>query len=264
MTAQEVAALGPGLASKMSKEQLAEAAVLYNAISTASTHNSVPLASVRTVFNNHLRGCIRMPAGGATAGGSQQTGFEMELITSEAASQIFDGWPNKESSMGDRKVSWELRSMEDLAVKLELEKTGWGVMQGKPMALAPGRTTHTGVILVGPPFTVCWTLRPDQTTSLSVRFPLIIWSEADAVILPPDDAQGVPFYVDPPGQPGLHRDLFMTWGRPKLFGIVGDVKGALLASTASNPVPLPHACACSARACLDPLSLDCVGCCGSL
>ena len=85
MTAQEVAALGPGLASKMSKEQLAEAVRLYNAISGAPTpQNSVPLATVSLVFNNHLRGCIRMPAGGATAGGSQQTGFEMELITSRS------------------------------------------------------------------------------------------------------------------------------------------------------------------------------------
>ena len=115
--------------------------------------------------------------------------------------------------MDNRKVSWELRSMEDLAVKLALEETGWGALQGKPMAIAPGRTTHTGVILVGPPFTVCWTMRADQTTSLSVRFPLIIWSEADAVILPPDDNQGLTFYTDPPSQPGLHRDMFKTWGR---------------------------------------------------
>ena len=50
-------------------------------------------------------------------------------------------------------------------------------------------------------------------TLLSVRFPIIIWSEEDAVILPPDDAQGNPFYQDPPGQPGLHRDLFKTWAR---------------------------------------------------
>ena len=42
-----------------------------------------------------------------------------------------------------------------------------------------------------------------------------------------------------------------------------DSTGALLASTASNPVPLPRACPCSTRACLDPLSLDSVGCCGS-
>jgi hypothetical protein len=96
---------------------------------------------------------------------------------------------------------------------LSLQDTGWGAMQGKPIAIAQGRLAHTGVILVGPPFTVCWTLRPDQTTSLTVRFPLIIWSETDAVILPPDDAQGTPFYVDPWSQPGLHRDLFKTWGR---------------------------------------------------
>ena len=57
-------------------------------------------------------------------------------------------------------------------------------------------------------------MRPDQTTSLSVRFPLILWSEEDAIILPPDDAEGTAFYIDPPNKPaGLHRDLFKTWGR---------------------------------------------------
>ena len=70
-----------------------------------------------------------------------------------------------------------------------------------------------GVILVGPPFMITWMLRPDDTTSLSVRFPIVLWSEEDAVILPPDDASGVPFYLDPVDSPGLHRDLFKTWGR---------------------------------------------------
>ena len=70
-----------------------------------------------------------------------------------------------------------------------------------------------GVILVGPPFTVTWAMRPDETTVLCARFPLILWSEEDAIILPPDDATGVPFYLDPPDRPGLHRDLFKTWAR---------------------------------------------------
>ena len=214
MTAEQVAALGPGLASKMSMEQLTEASILFNSITTATTEqNSISLTLVRTTFNNHLRTCIRMPAGGATSGGSQQTGFEMEMVTGPAASRMFAGWPNRESSSGGRKLSWELRSMETLAQLLSLQDTGWGAMQGKPIAIAQGRTAHAGVILVGPPFTVCWTLRPDQTTSLTVRFPLIIWSENDAVILPPDDAQGTPFYVDPSSQPGMHRDMFKTWGR---------------------------------------------------
>ena len=56
-------------------------------------------------------------------------------------------------------------------------------------------------------------MRPDRTTSLAVRFPLLIWSEEDNLILPPDDSRGVAFYVDPPNQPGLHRDHFKTWAR---------------------------------------------------
>ena len=216
MTAEEVAALGPALASRMSMEQLEAASVLFSSIAISTTnHNSIPIVDVRRVFMNHLQRCIRMPAGGATAGGSQQTGFEMELITADGASRMFEGWPNRESSSHGRSVSWELRSMEALSDKLALQDqpVGWGAMQGKPIPIAPGRTTHTGVILAGPPFTVCWTTRPDRTTLLSVRFPLVIWSEGDAVILPPDDAEGAPFYNDPPGQPGLHRDLFKTWGR---------------------------------------------------
>lgn len=105
--------------------------------------------------------------------------------------------------------------MEDMADKLAFQNppAGWGAMHGRPITIPPGRTHHAGVLLAGPPFTVCWTVRADETTLLTVRFPLIIWLEEDAVILPPDDAQGTPFYQDPPGQPGLHRDLFKTWAR---------------------------------------------------
>ena len=48
------------------------------------------------------------------------------------------------------------------------------------------------------------------------RCPITLWMEDDAMILPPDTVSG-PFYLDPPDQPGLHRDLFKTWGR-KLLG----------------------------------------------
>ena len=126
---------------------------------------------------------------------------------------MFETWPNRESSMNGHRLSWELRSMEDLADRLALEREGWGALQGKPMTIPVGKAHHAGVLLVGPPFTVCWMMRPDQTTSLSVRFPLILWSEEDAIILPPDDAEGTAFYIDPPNKPGLHRDLFKTWGR---------------------------------------------------
>ena len=216
MSAEKLAALGPGLASRMSMEQLREASLLFNSLSVATTEqNSVSVAMVHHVFMNHLLHCMRMPAGGATARGSQQTGFEMELISAETASRMFNSWPNPESLSQGRRLSWELRTMEDLAKLLALEQApaGWGAFMGKPMPIMPGKTTHQGVLLAGPPFTVCWRIRPDQTTTLSVRFPLVIWSEEDAAILPPDDADGVAFYADPPDQPGLHRDLLKTWGR---------------------------------------------------
>jgi hypothetical protein len=249
MTADEVAALGPGLASRMSMEQLEAASVLFNSLSISTTEqNSNPIADVHRVFMNHLQRCIRMPAGGATAGGSQQTGFEMELVTADAASAIFGSWPNHEASSHGRRVSWELRSMETLADKLALqdEPAGWGAMMGKPIPIAPGRITHTGIIMAGPPFTVCWASRPDRTTSLSVRFPTVIWSEDDAVILPPDDAHGVPFYVDPPAQPGLHRDLFKTWGRRVAAELL--MKGFPMSATALSNLPEEYHSDCDSDA----------------
>ena len=199
----------------MSAEQLREACYLHNLISSETTAvNMMPMSTVRTVFMNHLRTCLRIPLGGASAGGSQQTGYEMELVSTPGVSELMRGWPNHESSNGGRRQSWELRSMEELAGHLSLEDSpaGWGVWHGKPMALTQ-RFEHRGVLLAGPPFTVTFVERPDTTTSLAVRFPVVLWTEEDAIILPPDDAYGAPFYVDPPGQPGMHRDLFKTWAR---------------------------------------------------
>ena len=225
MSTDEIQALGPGLASRMSTEQLLAASLMFNSITTATTElNSTTIVGVRRVFANHLKSCMRMPAGGAGAGGAQQTGFELELITSDAASCMFRSWPNKEAHPDGKSMSWELRSIEDMAAKLALQDSpaGWGAMQGKPIAIPTGRTYHAGVLLAGPPFTVCWMMRADETTLLTVRFPLIVWSEEDAVILPPDDAQGNPFYTDPPHQPGLHRDRFKTWARRVAAALLMD------------------------------------------
>ena len=94
MTSEQVSALGPGLASLMSMMQLQECAELYAAITTASCQlNTVPLLEVRKAFNNHLKSCLRMPRGGAGMGGSQQTGFEMELISMSGARELMAGWP---------------------------------------------------------------------------------------------------------------------------------------------------------------------------
>ena len=216
ITRAEVDAMGPGLASLLNMEQLQEAARLYQSITTATSgQNSISLLLLRQTFMNHLRSCLRMPRGGAGAGGSQQSGFEMELVSMSGARELMASWPNHESSQGGRRQSWELRTMQELAEGLALQErpAAWGKLMGKPIPLMPGHENHKGVLLAGPPFTVSWVERLDGTTSLCVRFPIVVWTEQDAVILPPDSEDGNPFYVDPPNQPGLHRDMFKTWGR---------------------------------------------------
>ena len=94
MTAAEVAALGPGLASRMSMEQLEAAVLLFTTLGNTTTQNVVSIPDLRQAFVNHMRGCMRMPRGGALAGGSQQTGFEIPLVTAGGAASLFEGWPN--------------------------------------------------------------------------------------------------------------------------------------------------------------------------
>jgi hypothetical protein len=54
-------------------------------------------------------------------------------------------------------------------------------------------------------------------------------------------------------------------GSPSCSASLTALRGALLAPNPRTQCPcrMRDACPCSARACLDPLSLDCVGCCGS-
>ena len=213
MSSNEVQSLGTGLAALMSTDQLQAAVILYNSLSLLTTQqNTTSIPHLRQAFFNHVKACLRMPHGGASAGGSMQTGFEMELVSSMGIWQLMHGWPNHEKQ-NEHRQSWELRSMEELAMHLKLESQGWGALQGRPMAIRPGKEEHEGVLLLAPPFTVSWGTRPDGTTWLCARFPTVLWTEDDAVILPPDDSMGVPFYTDPVDQPGMHRDLFKTWGR---------------------------------------------------
>eukprot|EP00966_Prymnesium_polylepis_P041925 973506-Prymnesium_polylepis.1 len=59
--------------------------------------------------------------------------------------------------------------MEDLL--LLKQPAGWGAIMGKPIPMAPGRTSYVGLLLCAPPFTATWLQRHDGTTSLYVRFP---------------------------------------------------------------------------------------------
>lgn len=167
---------------------------------------------VYQVLANHWRACVKMPAGGANAGGAQQSGFEMQLVPAYATKELFGKWPNYQGiRLGH---SWECRTMEECASVCDFAASpaGWGALNGKPIPKIGGAAAHLGVLLVGPPCTAVWRMRSDGTTTTTLRFPLIIHT-ADATILPPDDESGVPFYVDPPEKPGMHRDLFRAWGQ---------------------------------------------------
>ena len=217
MSANEVQILGTGLASLMSMAQLGAAVALFDSLSTAiADRNTISLTHLRQAFFNHVKACLRMPAGGAMAGGSMQTGFEMELVSTIGIGLLMAGWPNHESLNNGRRRSWELRTMEELAAHLKLETQGWGALMGKPMAIKLGRTTHGGVLLAAPPFTVSWGERDDGTTWLCCRFPVVLWTEEDAAILPPDttsEAGPTPFYLDPVDQPVTSRGRSATSSR---------------------------------------------------
>lgn len=201
----------------MTDSQLAAAADRFHSMQSIKSF-IIPLTLLRQTWSNHWHRVMRMPAGGAQAGGSMQTGFEMEMITCSAAHELMAGWPNKQEIRGGG-MSWEARSMEEAGALLDFAKApaSWGALNGKPIPPLPSTREHRGVLMASPPITVAWQQRADGSTCLTVRFPLTIWMEDNAMILPPDDAQGNCFYQDPPGRSGMHRDLFKVWAH-KLVG----------------------------------------------
>ena len=161
--------LGKVVALMMTAEQLEAAAARYHLTEASTRAMTVPLTHVRRVMYNHWRNCVKMPAGGAHAGGSMQTGFEMELITASAVRELFRGWPNYE--LIKRGHTWEARTMEEceLALCFEASPAGWGVGNAKPAPLKSGKSNHSSILMVGPPLTVTWRLREDATSNLAVR-----------------------------------------------------------------------------------------------
>ena len=211
--------MGLWVVDLLSESQLAAAAERFHASSAQNQQFLVPIALMRRTWANHWHRVMRMPAGGAHAGGSMQTGFEMEMVTAAAASELMTAWPNRQERAGG--VSWEARTMEQAGALLDFgkEPAKWGALNGKPVPPLPGTQGHRGIIMASPPITVTW-----RSSALSVRCPITIWMEENAMILPPDTtpmqgdaAISTPFYQDPPGQPGLHRDLFRAWAH-KLLG----------------------------------------------
>lgn len=181
----------------------------------------VQLETVRRTMCNHWRSCLKMPVGGANAGGSQQTGFELELVTPRGAIELFKAWPNHQIiRMGH---TWEARSMEECASLLSFEDlpAGWGLGNAKPAPPVTGSKEHRAILMASPPITVTYQLHQDTTGTLIVRAPIIIYTEEDATLLPPDDKDGMPFYVDPTDRPGWHRDQFRQHAR-KLVRLMMD------------------------------------------
>ena len=209
LTKDEVTSMGAGLLALMSREQVQAAVEYHHSTDSVRKQYMVGLLHLNQAWKNHWQRVMRMPAGGAHAGGAMQTGFEMELISAYGIRMLLGHWPNHQTiRLGH---SWELRTMEEVAKALNFSK--WGLMNAKPIPAVSGSDVHAGLILAAPPVTATWRMRSDATTVLVVRCPIVIWSENNATILPPDDAMGVPFYVDPEDRPGFHRDLFQGWAR---------------------------------------------------
>lgn len=154
-----------------------------------------------------------MPAGGANAGGSQQTGFELELVTPRGAMTLFKEWPNHDFIRFGH--TWEARTMEECESLLSFEElpAGWGYGNAKPAPLTTSSKVHRAILMASPPITVTYQNHPDTTGTLVVRAPIIIYTEEDAILLPPDDKEGTPFYRDPADRPGWHRDKFRKHAR---------------------------------------------------
>ena len=127
--------------------------------------------------------------------------------------------------------------MEELGPLLSFEKkpAGWGMQNGKPINPLPQTQGHRGVLMVSPPLTVTWTTRADKSTLLAVRFPITIWSDDDAMILPPDDGAGNAFYQDPVNLPGMHRDIFKKWA----YYLLGELHSAQIPLTQQARTHVP-------------------------
>ena len=155
-TSAEIESMGLWLVDLMSEAQLAAAAERYHSTIAAETQFMVPSTLLQKTWMNHWQRVVRMPAGGAAAGGSMQTGFEMELVSEPAIRALMEGWPNHQA-LPRGGHSWEARTMEDAG---RLRFADWGVLNGKPIPPLPSTQDYRGVIMVSPPVTVSWQVKP--------------------------------------------------------------------------------------------------------
>ena len=183
----------------------------------ASPHSSPPpvmqvgIEDVWGEFYRLLRARMKMPRSGASGGGSMQTMFEIPMVSTEAVKHMFKLWPTKQ---GEKDPCFELSTMELCSTHLAFHESkwasGWGHGNARPMFIAS--TEATSLLLAAPPFTGRLWKTTENLNILQVNFAMVLYTESDTVVLPPDveDSKGrsIPFYLDPPNQPGLHRDAF--------------------------------------------------------
>ena len=104
-----------------------------------------------------------------------------------------------------------------LALESRQHSSSWGFGNVRPLAVGSGLPTC--LLMASPPFTVRLRTTIDGLKILNVNLVLTLYTETHAMVLPPDveeNGKNVPFYLDPPQQPGLHRDLFQQHAKKML------------------------------------------------
>ena len=80
--------MGNSLIPLMTEEQLRAATEYYIRVGPRD-QMMVGYRHVKQVMANHWRSCLKMPAGGGHAGGAQQSGFEMTLVSAVGVRKLF-------------------------------------------------------------------------------------------------------------------------------------------------------------------------------
>ena len=110
------------------------------ATAPATTRMTVPLEHVWGEFYRLVKSHMKTPRGGATGGGSMQTMFEVPMVTTSAASEMFGAWPVKPEVS---EPCWELTTMELCETHLAFQDStwskAWGWGNGRPLAVGGGR-----------------------------------------------------------------------------------------------------------------------------
>ena len=125
----------------------------------------------------------------------------IRMVTETAAKAMFGTWPERED---ETDLCWELTTMEQCADNLAFHKSkwakSWGWGNARLVSSIAGEAA-SAVLLAAPPFTVRLRKTSEKLNILQANWTLVIFTETDHVVLPPDtmDAQGrsVPFYKDP-------------------------------------------------------------------